>query len=253
MERLPTSGRARLFFETLAKKKVLYVIQEKDGPILPTDIVCVFAYNSEDETPDKVSLTVEDFYRYTATDPSIQEDLGEYIMNYAAAHKYMIQTEDEDPDDFDNIEYKTLREVPNFSPEAIPMTSLDPDNGYDYEVIDDLSELHISSTSFVQDEKYIPPLLFLLIEALHELDLDDTEWAQIQIARYGSGTGKSVIIITNYQELIDLVDSAILRSYTLLPAKYNTPESRIQYIRDTLVKSRLDPKNLRGWYIPRDE
>lgn len=234
----------RLFFETLAKRKVLYVIQEKEGPILASDTVCVLAYNTENETPDKISLTVADFYRYTAEDPSIELDLGRYIETYAATHQFMIETEDEDPDDFDNMEQVLLSEVRNFFPEAIPMSSLDMDNGYDYEVMDPMTELSLSATSFVRDDTYIPPVLFLLIEAIHTFDIDESEGAQFQIAKYGSGREKSRMIILSYQELLDLVDSAIIRSFPLLPPKYTTPEGRIRYIRETIVKSRLDPKNL---------
>lgn len=213
-ERLPENPRVRLFFDILSRKKVLYLLQGKEGPVLPSDTLCVLSFNEEDETPDKISLPVADFYKYTAdTLDADTEDYLEYLLSYTAKHQYILETEDEDPADFDNVEQDLLSNERGFFPEAIPMSSPDSEHGYDYEIIDPLLELHVSATSFVRDENYTPPLLFLAILAVTELAHSEGEVkeAQIQIARYGTNREKSRILLSSYAEFLEWIDAAILR------------------------------------------
>ena len=88
----------------LREKKVLYIIQAKDGPLLRTDRVCVLSYDTENEVPDKISLSVASFYKYTAPEPTVLEDFTEYIRTYGATHRCVVETEDEDPSDFESFE-----------------------------------------------------------------------------------------------------------------------------------------------------
>ena len=81
----------------------------------------------------------------------------------------MIEVEDEDASDFDNMEQLSLAEVLDFAPEKIQVVDLDEENGYEYEVIEVMGEVHIPGKNFIVSEKYRTPLLFLLIDAAHHL------------------------------------------------------------------------------------
>lgn len=247
-ERLSDNPQIHDFFRILATSRILYVVQQKDGPLLGTDSVYVHVFEENGDAKRR-EITIDEFCSYTADNPNMSDGYGNFLSGYAAKLWYLIKFWDEDADDFENTEQHPLAEVPDFNPEKIPVADVDETNGYEYSVIEVMGELHIPGRNFILSDTYCPPLLYLLIDAAYHLAPLAREDDAIHITRYGEGKIVSLTLTTSYQELLECIDTAILRGYPLLPGKYDTPAKRRTYIRDTLVLKHLDPELIGGWYM----